>query len=81
METNKNANKTTLFEGKIELLPCPFCGREAQLAASDHGVSVKCKRCGASTIVANDGKPETLVYANSAVESVVEAWNLRTAPW
>ena len=56
--------------------PCPFCGGEAMLFASeDGGVIVICRQCKARTKTCID----TLYYSKptNAVERFIEAWNRR----
>ena len=56
----------------FDLKPCPFCGGEARLFVNG-GVRVICPKCYASTRIMSD----EIEYDNSAVETVVEAWNRR----
>ena len=62
-------NRTT------ELLPCPFCGGEADEYEGDYGNGIYCMRCGAMV-----GEPIHLEYMTTKRVSIAEAiaaWNAR----
>lgn len=59
---------------KVELKPCPFCGGKAVLlsgALFSASAEVKCKKCGARTIVYKGGNYSDVVLLAS------QAWNRR----
>lgn len=73
----------------VELLPCPFCGGEAendfqqayraiQDGRIDHGAAVYCTRCNANMIMCRADHPELSDEQRMAV--MVENWNRRAAP-
>ena len=58
-----------------ELLPCPFCGGEADEYEGDYGNGIYCMMCGAMV-----GEPIHLEYRVServTMEQAIEAWNTR----
>ena len=69
-----------------DLLPCPFCGGEAeqdhqqayrsmQTGRIDHGAAVYCTRCNANMIMCRGDHPELSDEDRMAV--IVEDWNRR----
>lgn len=70
-----------------KLLPCPFCGGEAeqdfqqayrsmQTGRIDHGAAVYCTGCNANMIMCRGDHPELSDEERMAV--IVEDWNRRT---
>lgn len=62
-------NRTT------ELLPCPFCGGEADEYEGDYGNGVYCMMCGAMV-----GEPIHLEYMTTkrvSIDEAIAAWNSR----
>lgn len=58
-----------------ELLPCPFCGGEADEYEGDYGNGIYCMMCGAMV-----GEPIHLEYRTTKRVSIAEAiaaWNTR----
>lgn len=71
-----------------DLLPCPFCGGEAeqdfqqayrsmQTGRIDHGAAVYCTGCNANMIMCRGDHPELSDEERMAV--MVEDWNRRTS--
>lgn len=58
-----------------ELLPCPFCGGEADEYEGDYGNGIYCMMCGAMV-----GEPIHLEYRTTkrvSIAEAIEAWNTR----
>lgn len=59
-----------------DLLPCPFCGGEAELNISDFSSSVKCKECGV--------KSRCFIHGTDDLDGsdikAIKAWNVRNKP-
>lgn len=54
-----------------ELLPCPFCGGEAEVReSSTHDFYVKCTKCGASTRKNHENRPGALIDWNTRAKVV-----------
>jgi Lar family restriction alleviation protein len=76
--TQTNSFLTDIHNSKINLLPCPFCGGEAERIdipdkddgdCNAGGSCIQCKNCLASTALYFDRK-----------ENLVSLWNKRTTP-
>lgn len=54
-----------------ELLPCPFCGGEAELVCDGFGVRIRCRnpRCRVNV--------HTIAYTSKHEAEAIEAWNTR----
>lgn len=58
-----------------ELLPCPFCGGEADEYEGDYGNGIYCMMCGAMV-----GEPIHLEYRTTkrvSIAEAIDAWNTR----
>lgn len=72
---------------EIELLDCPFCGGQAELALCTHdkisnGVAVRCMRCGGATrriIYRHDNIkfPAVIKQMKDSQAKAAELWNKR----
>ena len=63
------------MSGKTELLPCPFCGGEADEYEGDYGNGIYCMMCGAMV-----GEPIHLEYMTTkrvSIDEAIAAWNAR----
>ena len=49
-----------------ELLPCPFCGGEAEMVSTNYGRFIRCEMC------------KAMVKAYDTNEEAIKAWNTRT---
>lgn len=69
-QTNKAEERSCTGSECSDLLSCPFCGQEAELAEDDNDVYVCCHDCGAMG-------EQYFWKSTNAKERAVKSWNTR----